>query len=323
MKAMTHTQSDFAGGGAGCESPSQPSFIAPPSGLSGARMNDLTWRKHYRKVWDNPMVTMTGWLAVWIWLLDHATHNGWDVIWKGERITLRPGQLTCGRNQISKATGVCPPQVQRVMSVLKRDNQIIIQTSNVCSLISIVNWDKYQAKYQPKYQGNISGISAEYQRNITKQEGEEGKNLVNTIEPPAGFPASQEAAKNYTGAVGCPPEFAMNLWNDLAAVGWKDGAGREISSFQHYLAKRWRESQQTQPRPSSAQCGASTQGPSESVKMIMAQKELDRVEARLEQIKEQAAHTALGIMFTPGEKKERAELLNRKVELKKQLGFQA
>ena len=59
--------------------------------------------KLHRKMLDNPVVCKDAdHLAIWIWLLLNAVWDEYDVTFGGERLTLKPGQLTTGRKRIAE-----------------------------------------------------------------------------------------------------------------------------------------------------------------------------------------------------------------------------
>ena len=141
------------------------------------------WIKLHRKIWQNPVVTKdSDHLAVWIYLLTHATHQEHDTLWKGQRITLKPGQLITGRKKLSKELHICDSKVNRILQVLKIEHQIEQQTSSQGSLISILAWDKYQKSEQPNEQRVNSERTASEQRVNTIQEYKEYKKQKNDQE---------------------------------------------------------------------------------------------------------------------------------------------
>ena len=89
-------------------------------------------------------------LAVWIYLLLKATHTERDIIFEGERITLKPGQFTTGRKVISQEWGinVNESKIQRILKTFEIEQQIEQQTTPRCRLISILNWQEYQLDEQ-------------------------------------------------------------------------------------------------------------------------------------------------------------------------------
>jgi hypothetical protein len=109
------------------------------------------WIKIHRKTLNNPVVMKsTDHLAVWIYLLLKATHTERDIIFEGERITLKPGQFTTGRKVISQEWGinVNESKIQRILKTFEIEQQIEQQTTPRCRLISILNWQEYQLDEQ-------------------------------------------------------------------------------------------------------------------------------------------------------------------------------
>ena len=103
------------------------------------------WIKLYRKILDNPINCKdSDYFSVWIYLLLNATHTEYDTIFKGERITIKSGQLITGRKVIAEKFKIDEYKVQRILKTLEKQHQIAQQTSNKNRLISILNWNEYQ-----------------------------------------------------------------------------------------------------------------------------------------------------------------------------------
>ena len=128
------------------------------------------WVKLHRSLRNNPRASDPEWLALWVWMLLFANHAAASVVWKGQRITLQPGQFTAGRKQIANATGICESKVVRLLNVMKTEQQIEQQTSNACSLFTILNWDMYQQSEQRIEQPANNERTASEQPANTKQE---------------------------------------------------------------------------------------------------------------------------------------------------------
>lgn len=108
-------------------------------------MEDEGWITLHRKMLKNPIVFKDGdYLAVWCYLLLSATHKNKDALFKGKRITLKPGQLITGIISISKKTHFDKNKVQRILKTFESEKQIEQQMSNKNRLITIVNWGLYQ-----------------------------------------------------------------------------------------------------------------------------------------------------------------------------------
>lgn len=123
------------------------------------------WVSVHRKMLDNPVVFKDAdHVAVWMYLLLNATHKECQVLFKGEKITLLPGQLITGRKAISDKLKMSDSKVHRILKLFEIEQQIEQQTSNKNRLISIKNWDKYQfSEQQDEQQVNNNRTTSEQQ----------------------------------------------------------------------------------------------------------------------------------------------------------------
>lgn len=135
------------------------------------------WIKLHRKMLDNPVVCKdSDHLAVWIYLLLNATHDNYPALFKGKKITLKPGQLIAGRKNISMKLYISESKVQRILNLLKIEHQIEQQTSNQNRLITIVNWDEYQNYEQQIEQPVNNERTTDEQRVNTNKNVKKDKN---------------------------------------------------------------------------------------------------------------------------------------------------
>ena len=101
--------------------------------------------KIYRKLLSNPIVMKDcEHLAIWVYLLLHATHKEMNVIFNGKKIMLKSGQLITGARAIANDLEINKDKVQRVLNEFKTDTQIDTLASPKGRLITILNWEKYQ-----------------------------------------------------------------------------------------------------------------------------------------------------------------------------------
>lgn len=101
--------------------------------------------KIHRKLLSNPIVMKDcEHLAIWVYLLLHATHKEMNVIFNGKKIMLKSGQLITGARAIANDLEINKDKVQRVLNEFKTDTQIDTLVSLKGRLITILNWEKYQ-----------------------------------------------------------------------------------------------------------------------------------------------------------------------------------
>ena len=88
-------------------------------------MDSNGWIKLHRKTLDNPIVCKDpDHLAVWNYLLLKASHKEVDMIFKGKRITLKPGQLITGRKALGNKIKVNESKVRRILKLFENEQQI-------------------------------------------------------------------------------------------------------------------------------------------------------------------------------------------------------
>lgn len=105
--------------------------------------------KLYRKLLENPVIMKDGdYLSVWIYLLLNATHKEIPVVFKGEKIILKRGQLITGRKSIASKLGINESKIQRILKCYESEHQIEQRTGTQNRLITIVNWAEYQISEQ-------------------------------------------------------------------------------------------------------------------------------------------------------------------------------
>jgi uncharacterized phage protein (TIGR02220 family) len=138
--------------------------------------------KLYRKLLDNPIICKdSDYLAVWIYLLLNATHKEYPALFKGEKITLRPGQLITGRKSIADKLNISESKVQRILKSFENEHQIEQQPSNQNRLITIVNWQEYQSNEQQIEQPMNNERTTSEQRVNTNKNDKNDKNIYKDI----------------------------------------------------------------------------------------------------------------------------------------------
>lgn len=103
------------------------------------------WIKLHRQVKENPVIMKDAdHLAIWVWLLLNATHDEYDVLFQGRRMTLMPGQLITSRRTIKGVLRVDDSKIERVLKFFQNEQQIEQLTTPNNRLITVKNWSSYQ-----------------------------------------------------------------------------------------------------------------------------------------------------------------------------------
>lgn len=105
------------------------------------------WFKFHRQMLDNPIcIKDAETFLVWCYILTEAKYeDGERVLFKNEEITLSKGQLLKTTTQIANELHIKEMKVYRILKLLENEKQIVKQTSNKNTLITVINWEKYQS----------------------------------------------------------------------------------------------------------------------------------------------------------------------------------
>ena len=109
------------------------------------------WIKLHRQslkssVWENPNIWM-----VWCWCLMKANHEPHKFPFNGDDIEIESGQFITGIfqavseiNPKRKKTGITNQKYRSAINYLEKTQRLTIKTTNKFSLITVLNWSKYQ-----------------------------------------------------------------------------------------------------------------------------------------------------------------------------------
>ena len=138
------------------------------------------WLKLYRSILDSAVFQDAEVLKVWIWLLCNVAFEQHDTICYGKVIHLKPGQIATGRKKIAQCTDLNENKVYRALTALKSLGNIEIKATNKYSIITVVNWDKYQdengKRTSSEQQTNSKTTTEEQQDNSKRTQHKNGKN---------------------------------------------------------------------------------------------------------------------------------------------------
>jgi hypothetical protein len=132
------------------------------------------WITLSRKLLDNPIFKKPDYLAVWMFLLLKANHKETSFIWNNKKHTLKKGQLLTGRKKIAQVTGIAESQIYKILKYLELEQQIEQQKTTKFTIITIINWDKYQQKEQQKEQQSNNRVTTKEQQSNTYNNGNNG-----------------------------------------------------------------------------------------------------------------------------------------------------
>ena len=126
------------------------------------------WIKIHRSIWDNPWMYRPNVFMVWMYILCHVEFQPKDVVFEGKRVTLQPGQGLFRFTEVAELLGIPTPTLYRIVDLLKNEKQIEKQSSPRNTVITVVNWLKYQVdeKQNEKQVRNKRETNEKQMRNL-------------------------------------------------------------------------------------------------------------------------------------------------------------
>ena len=90
----------------------------------------------------------------WEWYKDETTKNVFlhlllNANWEDSRFQgheIPAGSLVTGRKELAESLGISEQSIRTALNHLKSTNEITIKSTNKFSIVSIVNWEKYQCR---------------------------------------------------------------------------------------------------------------------------------------------------------------------------------
>jgi hypothetical protein len=174
------------------------------------------WIKLHRALADHPISGDPNALSVWIHLLLQANHRPTKRMMNGRMLTLEPGQLITSRKSISEKTGVQESKVERILKVLKSEQQIEQVGTAKFRVISITNWELYQSYEQVDEQQMNNRRTADEQQMNTPGEVLTGVNTQKCEEKSLTREARSSAKSKSKPDVEKPEKFKLPHWIDLS-----------------------------------------------------------------------------------------------------------
>lgn len=176
------------------------------------------WIKLHRALADHPIAGDPQAFSVWVHLLLMANHKETKRMMNGQIVVIAPGQLITSRRSISEKTGVQESKVERILKLLKTEQQIEQVGTAKFRVISIVNWDLYQSDEQVGEQQMNSRRTADEQQMNTPGECKELQNGKNQNQKTRSTPSAEHVDfdqfwKLYPRKVG--KQAALKAWNKL------------------------------------------------------------------------------------------------------------
>lgn len=109
------------------------------------------WRKIQDSfIWQNPKA-----LVLFTHLLMEANYKDTEFMMNYKKLILKRGQLVCGRKKLSIETGISEGTIYKMMEMFEHEQLIEQQKTNLYTIVTMVNYNKYQDFEQQNEQQTI------------------------------------------------------------------------------------------------------------------------------------------------------------------------
>lgn len=144
-------------------------------------MNNQGWVKLHRKLKKTSFYNKPYILWLFIHLLLSANHETRKIIFNGEELTVKEGQLITGRREIASHGALSEMQVRYGLKCLFLTNTITIKVTNKFSVITICNWKSYQESNQQFIQPTTNKQPTDNQQTTTNNKDKKDNKYIYTL----------------------------------------------------------------------------------------------------------------------------------------------
>lgn len=173
-------------------------------------MNNLGYIQLHRRILNWEWYSHIPVKTLFIHLLIKANYQ--DKRWRG--IIVPRGSVVTSRAKLAKETGLTERQIRSALASLQKSNEVSSETTNNYSIISIINYDMYQAERQRDVTPDVT--PSVQQTTTTKKDN----NIINNNNPPIVPPRGDKSKKGETienyfqgifpdGDVSCPEDWGV------------------------------------------------------------------------------------------------------------------
>lgn len=140
--------------------------------------NMSSWVKVSRKLLTSAIASKPEYLAVWMHLILSASYKPGEVLVGHQVVKLEAGQLVFGRIKFAQQIGVSEHTLRMALKSLETLQQITIKSQSKFSVITVVNWAKYQTDSPANHQQPTSNQPASRHNKEVQEIQEEDQKLL-------------------------------------------------------------------------------------------------------------------------------------------------
>lgn len=123
--------------------------------------------KIHRQITESSIYLDSQAVHLFLHLLLRANFKDRKVMFNSSIVNLKKGQFICGRKTLSEETGINESKIYRLLTIFEKESLIEQLPNSRYSIITILNWNKYQESEQQANSGRTTG---EQQVNTDKKD---------------------------------------------------------------------------------------------------------------------------------------------------------
>ena len=142
------------------------------------------------------------------------------------------GSFVTGRRQLSQELNISEQSIRTALKRLKSTNEITIKTTKNFSIITIVNYEKYQETNQEINQHLTNNQPTANQHLTTIEEYKEIKNKRSVcVENTQSLAPSLSDIIAYGNSLGADSNYCERFYNHYESIGWVNANGIKIKNW--------------------------------------------------------------------------------------------
>lgn len=141
-----------------------------------------TFIKLHRSILDSAVFSDAEVLRLWIYLLCRASVDDRQIIIDGRVVNVKKGQLITGRKKLAEHLNTTESKAYRSLKLLQKLGCVNIEVNNRFSLVTLLNWGKFQDVPRKSEQQNNNRITSDEQQfNNRPTTDEQQTNTYNNV----------------------------------------------------------------------------------------------------------------------------------------------
>lgn len=137
------------------------------------------WLKLHRSVTDSFVFKNPDRLKFWIWCLCKASHQERETTVGLQDIKINKGQFIFGRKVASTELNMAESKIYRLLKTFEKREKIEVESNNKFSIVTVVNWEFYQATEQQSEQQSDNKLTTNEQQSNTDKKVKKEKKVKN------------------------------------------------------------------------------------------------------------------------------------------------